>query len=72
MKPTKTYEVSYSSVVIEAFEVEAENEEIAIARGKQLFLNAMLWNDGDQDISFYNIEEININQPVKENNIVSN
>jgi len=58
MKPTKTYEVSYSSVVIEAFEVEAENEEIAIARGKQLFLNAMLWNDGDQDISFYNIEEI--------------
>ena len=72
MKPTKTYEVSYSSVVIEAFEVEAENEEIAIARGKQLFLNAMLWNDGDQDISFYNIEEININQLAKENNIVSN
>ena len=58
MKPTKTYEVSYSAVVIESFEVEAENEEIAIARGKQLFLNAMRWNDGDQDISFYNIEEI--------------
>tara|TARA_R100001377_G_C3141287_1_gene92773 strand:- start:387 stop:605 length:219 start_codon:yes stop_codon:yes gene_type:complete len=72
MKPIKTYEVSYSSVVIESFEVEAENEEIAIARGKQLFLNAMQWSDGDQDISFYNIEEININQPVKENNIVSN
>ena len=72
MSAIKTYEVCYSSVVIESFEVEAENEEIAIARGKQLFLNAMRWNDGDQDISFYNIEEININQPVKENNIVSN
>lgn len=58
MSAIKTYEVSYSSVVIESFEVEAENEEIAIARGKQLFLNAMRWNDGDQDISFYNIEEI--------------
>ena len=58
MSATKTYEVSYSSVVIESFEVEAENEEIAIARGKQLFLNAMRWNDGDQDISVYNIEEI--------------
>jgi hypothetical protein len=49
MSAIKTYE---------SFEVEAENEEIAIARGKQLFLNAMRWNDGDQDISFYNIEEI--------------
>ena len=72
MKPTKTYEVSYSSVVIESFEVEAENKEIAIACAKQLFLDEMGWSDGDQDISFYNIEEININQPVKENNIVSN
>jgi hypothetical protein len=58
MSATKTYEVSYSSVVIESFEVEAENKEIAIACAKQLFLDEMGWSDGDQDISVYNIEEI--------------
>ena len=58
MSAIKTYEVCYSSVVIESFEVEAENEEIAIARGKQLFLDEMRWNDGDQDIGLSRIEEI--------------
>ena len=58
MKPTKTYEVAYSSVVIESYEIEAENKEIAIACAKQLFLDEMGWSDGDQDIGLSRIEEI--------------